>query len=142
MIDYVERYYTEHIDSVSGIPIPNDWDEFRKLSLRQIDFTLHDETIKRVRKLLTVEQYRSDRMAYLATKHFITDMESRYAKIFAGMMEKGLLQAEEPGLLAFQYTAPITVLIHFCDREPNRETEIMQKIEAHIKRFSQERKRK
>lgn len=142
MIDYVERYYSEHIGSVSGIPIPNDWDEFRELSLRQINFTLHDETVKRVRKLLMVEQYRNDRMSALATKHFITDIEARYTKIFVGMIKKGVLKSADPDLLAFQYTAPVTVLIHLCDREPDRETEIMKKIEAHIKQFSDEHKTK
>ena len=142
MIEYVEQYYSEHIGSVSDIPIPNDWDTFRELSLRQIDFTLHDETIKRVRKLLTVEQYRSERMSALATKHFITDIEARYTKVFAGMAEKGLLKSDDCRLLALQYTAPVTVLIHLCDREPEREAEIMKRIEAHIRQFTKEHSEK
>ena len=142
MIEYVEQYYSEHIGSVSDIPIPNDWGTFRELSLRQIDFTLHDETIKRVRKLLTVEQYRSEKMSALATKHFITDIEALYTKVFVGMMEKGLLKSANPELLAFRYTAPITMMIHLCDREPGRETDIMEKIKAHIKQFLQEHSEK
>ena len=140
LIDHVEQYYSEHIGSVSGIPIPTTWEEFRALTLRQIDFTLHDETVRRVRKLLTVEQYRNDKMSALATKHFITDIEERYTKIFVGMIEKGVLKHANPELLAFAFTAPITVLIHLCDRAPDRETEIMTKIEAHIKQFSKEHK--
>lgn len=142
MIDYVEQYYCEHIGSVFDIPIPNDWDEFRALSLRQIDFTLHDETVKSVRKLLTVEQYKNERMSMLATKHFITDIEERYTKIFDGMINKGILKCADPELLAFQYTAPVTVLIHLCDREPGRKAEIIKKIETHIKQFSQEHREK
>lgn len=138
MIDTVERYYSEHIGSVSEIPVPDSWDEFYSLTFRQIDFTLHDETVRRVRKLLTLEQYRDERMSALATKHFVTDIEERYTKIFAGMTEKGLLMSSDPELLAFQYTAPVTVLIHLCDREPQREPEIMRKIKAHIRRFSDE----
>ena len=49
---------------------------------------------------------------------------------FAGMMEKGLLRAEDPAMLAFAYTAPITVLIHLCDREPEKTPEAMTQIEA------------
>lgn len=140
MIDYVEQYYSEHIGSVSAIPIPNDWDEFRELSFRQIDFTLHDETVRRVRKLLTLEQYRDERMSALATKHFVTDIEERFTKIFVGMIEKGVLKSSDPELLAFQYTAPVTVMIHLCDREPDREPEIMKKIKAHIRQFSDDHK--
>ena len=140
MIDYVERYYSEHTRAASGTTVPDNWDEFRELSLRQIDFTLHDETVRRVRRLLTMEQFRNKRTADLATKHFITDIETRYAEIFTGMMEKGLLETEAPELLAFRYTAPITMMIHMCDRDPDREREIMHRIEAHIRQFSDEHK--
>ena len=140
VIDYVERYYSEHIGSDSDIPIPDDWDGFRELSLSQINFTINDETVRRVRRLLTLEQYRSERMSALATKHFVTNIEARYTKIFVGMIEKGLLKSADPDLLAFQYTAPITMMIHMCDREPDREPEIMDKIEAHIRQFSDEHK--
>lgn len=138
LIDYVELYYSEHIDAVSDMLIPNNWDELKELSIRQIDFTLHDETVKRVRKLLTIEQYRNERMTALATKHFVTDIEARFTKIFEKMIEKGVFKCSNSELLAFQYTAPITVLIHLCDREPNREAEIVKKIESHIEQFSQE----
>ena len=138
MIDYVERYYSEHIHSASDIAIPNNWDEFTELSLRQIEFTLHDDTVRRARKLLTVEQYKNDIVSSMATKHFISDIETLYSKIFVGMIEKGILKTENPDLLAFQYTAPVTVLIHLCDREPEKEAEIMDKIKAHIKLFAKE----
>ena len=140
MIDYVERYYSEHTRAASGTTVPDNWDEFRELSLRQIDFTLHDETVRRVRRLLTMEQFRNKRTADLATKHFITDIEIRYTEIFTEMMKKGLLETEAPEFLAFRYTAPITMMIHQCDRDPSEEPEIMDKIEAHIKQFSYEHK--
>lgn len=138
MMDYVEEYYNEHMGTVPNIKIPDNWDEFREISLKQINFTLHDETVKRVRRLLTIEQYRNERMSALATKHFITDIEARFTKIFEGMTEKGILKSVDCKLLAFQFTAPITLLIHYCDREPSRESEIMEKIEAHIEQFLKE----
>lgn len=136
MIDYVEHYYLEHISAVSNIRIPKDWEEFRELSLKQIQFTLNDETVKRVRRLLTLEQFRSERMSALATKYFVTSIEERYQKIFEGMMKNGILSTTDPELLAFQFTAPVTVMIHLCDREPDRKQEIMDKIDAHIRQFS------
>ncbi len=142
MIASVEKYYGESFAAVSGAPVPDSWDEFCTLTFRQIDFTLHDETVRRVRRLLMLEQFRSERMSALSTKHFITDIEERYTKIFSGMMEKGLIRAAEPRLLAFQYTAPVTVMIHLCDREPEKEAEIMKKIEAHIRQFSDEHRAK
>ena len=140
MIDYVERYYSEHIRAASDTTVPDTWDEFRELSLSQIDFTIHDETVRRVRRLLTLEQFRDERMSALATKYFITNIEGRFTEIFTGMADKGLLETKDPGLLAFRYTAPITMMIHLCEREPGREPEIMDKIGAHIRQFSYEHK--
>ncbi len=91
MIDYVERYYSEHTRAASGTAVPENWDEFRQISLSQIDFTLHDETVRRVRRLLTLEQFRDERMSALATKYFITNIEGRFTEIFTGMADKGLL---------------------------------------------------
>ena len=140
MIDSAQRYYSEHIGLVSDIPIPDDWEEFRELSLRQINFTLHDETVRRVRRLLMKEQFRDERIGTLATRHFVTDIEERFTKVFAGMMEKGLVKSSDPALLAFEYTAPVTVMIHYCDREPDKEPEIIKKIEAHIRQFTVDHK--
>ena len=140
MIDSAQRYYSEHIGLISDIPIPDDWEEFRELSLRQINFTLHDETVRRVRRLLMKEQFRDERIGTLATRHFVTDIEERFTKVFAGMMEKGLVKSSDPVLLAFEYTAPVTVMIHYCDREPDKEPEIIKKIEAHIRQFTVDHK--
>ena len=140
MIDSAQRYYSEHIGLISDIPIPDDWEEFRELSLRQINFTLHDETVRRVRRLLMKEQFRDERIGTLATRHFVTEIEERFTKVFAGMMEKGLVKSSDPVLLAFEYTAPVTVMIHYCDREPDKEPEIIKKIEAHIRQFTVDHK--
>lgn len=140
MIDSAQRYYSEHIGLISDIPIPDDWEEFRELSLRQINFTLHDKTVRCVRRLLMKEQFRDERIGTLATRHFVTDIEERFTKVFAGMMEKGLVKFSDPALLAFEYTAPVTVMIHYCDREPDKEPEIIKKIEAHIRQFTVDHK--
>ena len=136
MIDYVERYYLEHISAVSNIRIPKDWEEFRELSLKQIQFTLNDDMVMNIRRLLTKEQFRNEKMSAFATKYFITNNEQRYQKIFEDMMEIGILKQRNSKILAFQFTAPVTVMIHLCDREPDRKQEIMDKIEAHIRQFS------
>jgi len=135
LIDKVEVYYGEHFGKVKNIPLPETLEELRKLTLRQVDFTLHDETVKKVRKLLTIEQFRNERMSTLATKHFSGDIEVIYTDIFEHLMKCGKVKADNSSLLALDYTAPITMLIHLCDREPQRETEIVEKIKEHIEHF-------
>ena len=38
-------------------------------------------------------------------------------------------------MLAFAYTAPISALIHLCDREPEKTDEAMTQIEAFSRHF-------
>ena len=57
--------------------------------------------------------------------------------IFAEMMDKGLLRRDDPAMLAFAYTAPISALIHLCDREPERTDEAMAQVEAFSRYFIQ-----
>ena len=55
--------------------------------------------------------------------------------IFAGMMDKGLLRRDDPAMLAFAYTAPISALIHLCDREPAKADEAMAQIASFSRYF-------
>ena len=135
LIDHVEQYYSENFGNTESIVIPNGMDELTELSLRQLQFTMHDETMRKVRKLLTMEQFRNERIKALAEKYFHSNIVSIYTTIFRGMAEKDLIQTDDPELLAFEYTAPISMLIQVYDREPDREAEIHQKIQEHIHYF-------
>ena len=103
--------------------------------MRMVDFTIHDENVIKTRKLLTIEQFRDERARELATKHFLTGLTEMFTPILAGMMDKALLRRDDPAMLAFAYTAPISALIHLCDREPDKTDEAMARIEAFSRHF-------
>ena len=86
-------------------------------------------------KLLTIEQFRDERARDLATKHFLTGLKDMFTPIFRGMMDKGLIRREDPAMVAFAYTAPISALIHMCDREPEKTEGTMAQVEAFIRHF-------
>ena len=135
LIDHVAQYYSENFGNTESIVIPDSLDELTELSLRQLQFTMHDEIVRKVRKLLTMEQFRNERIKALAEKYFHSNIVSIYTTIFRGMAERDLIQTDDPELLAFEYTAPISMLIQVYDREPDRESEIHQKIQEHIHYF-------
>ncbi|MGN0345320.1 MAG: TetR/AcrR family transcriptional regulator [Lachnospiraceae bacterium] len=135
LIDHVEQYYSENFGNTESIVVPDSLDKLTELSLRQLWFTMHDEMVRRVRKLLTMEQFRNERIKALAEKYFHSNIVSIYTTIFRGMAERDLIQMDDPELLAFEYTAPISVLLQVYDREPDRESEIHQKIQEHIHYF-------
>ncbi|MBP9988086.1 MAG: TetR/AcrR family transcriptional regulator, partial [Ruminococcus sp.] len=134
--DEMEAYYDEHFGSSDNLPpIPKDTDELKMLTLQMLNFTMHDEKIIIIRKILLSGQFRDKRICALATKHFHIGLESMFTEIFKCMVENDVIKKNDPAMLAFVYTAPVSSLVHLCDREPEKETEIMAKTEAFIDHF-------
>ena len=138
LLDRLIAYYEERFGSAENLPpVPESPEELLAMTMRMVNFTVHDKTVVMTRKLLTIEQYRDERARKLATKHFLTGLTEMFSHVFSGMMEKGLLRRENPELLAFSYTAPISALIHLCDREPDRTDDALDRIEAFARLFIQ-----
>ena len=136
LLDEMIAYYEEHFGSPEHLPpVPDSLEALTVLTMQMVNITVHDEKIIMTRKVLTLEQFRDDRARDLATKHFLTGLTEMFKRIFAGMMEKGLLREDDPEMLAFVYTAPISALIHLCDREPEETTNAIRKIEAFSRHF-------
>ena len=136
LLDEMIAYYDERFGSPEHLPsVPDSLEGLVSMTMRMADRTVRDEKIVMTRKLLTIEQYRDERARVLATKHFLTGLTEMFTHIFASMMEKGLLRRDDPRMLAFVYTAPISALIHLCDREPEKTEETMARIEAFSRHF-------
>ena len=136
LLDEMVAYYGEHFGSPERLPpVPDSTEELTEMTMRMVDFTVRDERVVMTRKVLTLEQFRDARAWELATKHFLTGLTDMFTGIFAGMMEKGLLRRDDPSLLALAYTAPISALIHLCDREPEKTEEAMAQIRAFSRHF-------
>ena len=136
LLDEMIAYYDNHFGSPQHLPpVPDSLDDLVAMTLRMVNFTVHDERIIMTRKLLTIEQFRDQRARDLATRHFLTGLKEMFTPVFAGMMDKGLLRRDDPAMLAFAYTAPISALIHLCDREPERTDEVMAQVEAFSRHF-------
>ena len=136
LLDRMIAYYGERFGSPEHLPpVPDSPEEFIAMTMRMADLTIHDEQIVKTRKVLTLEQFRDDRARKLATKHFLTGLTEMFTHIFAGMMDKGLLRRDDPAMLAFAYSTPISALIHLCDREPEKTEDAIQKIEAFSRHF-------
>ncbi len=136
VLDEMCTYYEDHFGSIRNMPpIPQSTDELKKLTLKMLDFTMHDEKIIMTRKLLLTEQFHDDRVRALATVHFNLGLESMFKIIFEGMMKNGSLKKNDPAVLAFAFTSPISSLIQLCDREPERNKTIMRRIKLFIDHF-------
>ena len=136
LLDELIAYYEARFGSPEHLPpVPDSPEGLTAMTLRMVDFTVRDETIIKTRKMLTIEQFRDDRARELATNYFLTGLTEMFTQLFAGMMDKGLLRRDDPAMLAFAYTAPISALIHLCDREPAKAEEALARIEAFSRYF-------
>lgn len=136
LLDQMVAYYGARFGSPEHLPpVPDSPEGLVALTMGMVDFTIHDEKVVKTRKLLSIEQFRDDRARDLATKHFLTGLRDMFTPLFQGMMDKGLLRRDDPAMLAFAYTAPISALIHLCDREPEKTEEAIQRIEAFSRHF-------
>ena len=136
LLDEMIAYYGEHFGSPEHLPpVPDSLEGLFSMTMQMVDFTVHDEKVIMTRKVLTLEQFRDERARELATKHFLTGLTEMFTNIFAGMMDKGLIRRDDPAMLAFAYTTPISALIHLCDREPEKTEGAIAQIEAFSRHF-------
>ena len=104
--------------------------------VRQIfTYSLHDETIARFRRMMTIEQFRSPEVAALYSERYVERLLRYHAGIFRALITAGEICAEDPDALALQYVAPVLTLIGLCDRQPEREQECLEKLQKHVQLF-------
>ncbi len=136
LIEQMSKYYKAHFGSMEHLPpAPNSCEELIALAMGMVNLTIHDERIILTRKVLQMEQFHDAHARNLATEHFLLGTKRIFAEVFRQMIEKDILISGDPEMMALAFTAPITVLIHTCDREPEKEPEIMQEIEGFVRHF-------
>lgn len=104
--------------------------------VRQIfDYSLHNEVIRRFRRMMTIEQFRSPQLAELYSRRYVERIVTYHAAIFRSLISAGEIRNEDADALALMYAAPIITLIGICDRQPEREAECAEKLDAHVRLF-------
>lgn len=104
--------------------------------VRQIfEYSLHNETIRRFRRMMTIEQFRSPELSALYSRRYVERILSYHAEIFRALIAAGEIAAEDPDALAMLYVSPVLTLIGICDRQPEREPECLRQLWAHVQLF-------
>ncbi|MDD2956018.1 MAG: TetR/AcrR family transcriptional regulator [Oscillospiraceae bacterium] len=100
-----------------------------------VSYSLHDELVSRFRRLMTIEQFRSEGLAALYTERYVMRMLEYHEALFRGMIQAGVLRGGDPRSMAWQYVSPILIFLSLCDRQPEKEAEVLDEIEKHIRQF-------
>ncbi len=106
-----------------------------QMILGQIRYILHDPHISKARKMLVVEQFRNPELAKLQTKQNYTDVLRYFTGLVKYLIRNGVLAENDAEIMAAQLCLPISTWINLCDREPDREPEVMELVKRHILQF-------
>ena len=144
LVKDVLEQYVEH-----SIFAKADWDEYdgaedksaltpdaaAQMILGQIRYILHDPHISKARKMLVLEQFQNSELAKLQTKQNYSDVMRYFTGLVKHLIRNGILADEDPEIMAAQLCLPISTWINLCDREPDREQEVMEVVSRHIQQF-------
>ena len=115
--------------------LPQTADDAVQMIQGQIRYILHDPAISRARKMLVIEQFQNRSLAKLQTKQNYSDVLGYFTGLINGLIRQGVLAEDDPEIMAAQFCLPISVWINLCDREPDREQEVMELVDKHIRQF-------
>ena len=139
LIREVDSYYEKNFGSkLHPGKIPASTEELVDISWKRIRFTLKDDRIRKTRRILAMEQFRSPQVAKLATRYSLENIQGIYQKLFKEMMDAGVIRQGDPAMLSMAFIAPITLLINMCDREPEREQEAMNSMKEYMNYFAKQ----
>ena len=106
-----------------------------KMIQSQVRYIVHDTAISRGRKMLVLEQFRNQELAVLQTRMNYEDMLKYFEGMIRFLIRSNTLKDADTEIMAAQLSLPVTVWIGLCDREPDREEEVMGLIHRHVLQF-------
>ena len=115
--------------------LPLTADDAVKMIQSQIQYILHDPSISKGRKMLVIEQFRNVDLAKLLTKQNYSDVMHYFTGMIQCLIRKDVLVEDDPEIMAAQLCLPVSVWLGLCDRQPEREQEVMERLDKHIRQF-------
>lgn len=135
LVKEVLEQYEKHSMFSREDSFPADIDGVIEMIKAQLTFIIHDPFISKARKLLVIEQFKNEELAKLQTKQNYTDIVSFFVRLLNHLKNEGVIQGDDTRMMAMQLAFPINVWINLCDRESERESEVLDLVEGHLRAF-------
>ena len=110
-------------------------DQLLKLGREFFLYYLHDDYNRKFRKMLTLEQFHDKDLATVYSKLYVDDPLSYQGMLFGFMVTAGVLKTDNVQVMTLHFYSPIYFMLTICDREPDREPEMLKLLDEHIKQF-------
>ena len=96
-----------------------------------LEYSLHDEYIAPLRRIMTIEQFSAKELGDMYSSLYINMMLDYHTTLFSKMMEKGVIKEGSAREYALLYDAPFFLLLSECDRHPEKEEEAKEALREH-----------
>ena len=99
-------------------------------------FQLHDDYTRRIRKMLTIEQFHNQDLADAYMRQYMDDPMGYFRMLLQSATDQGVLRTDSVEVMTLQFYAPFYMLMTVCDRDPGREADAVRMLEDHIRQFN------
>ena len=110
-------------------------DQLLKVGREFFLYYLHDDYNRKFRKMLTLEQFQNQELAKVYSKLYVDDPLSYQGMLFGFMVTAGVLKTDNVRVMTLHFYSPIYFMLTICDREPEREPEMLKLLDEHITQF-------
>ena len=110
-------------------------EQFALMGAAIFDFYFSDELNAKVRRMLTIEQYRSEELAQLYRRISFDDSINYQSILFGALMQAGFLRKTDPYVLALNFFAPIYLLFYKYDNREESLKEAKELFLRHVRHF-------
>ena len=107
-----------------------------RLGINLFLFQLHDDYTRRIRKMMTIEQFHNRDLADAYMRRYMDDPMAYFSLLLRRAAEQGILRTDSAEVMTLQFYAPFYTLMTVCDRNPEREPESVRLLENHIRQFN------
>lgn len=112
-------------------------EELFRISLTMFQFYLKTEYGSQLRRMLTMEQYRTSEASKFF-KELIIDKGLDYiSSVFINLINDGVYIDADPRIMALQFYSPLYLLLSKYDNQPDKYEEALSLLEKHITIFNQ-----
>lgn len=128
---------------IDGNAYENDVEKFAYMGLDTLIQTgtmlflyfLHDSYAKKLRRMLTIEQYKNPTAAKLLMTQY-TEAPLRYnSEMFKAFIRMGKMKQADTDVAAAQFYCPLHLMLCMCDNYLEREQEALDFLTRHISQF-------
>lgn len=139
----IERRYQEEVSTILPENMTNIFseendvrEELFRISITMFNFYLKTEYGSQLRRMLTLEQYRTSEAGKFFRELIIDKGLDYISNVFTSLINDGVYIHADPMVMALQFYSPLYLLLSKYDNQPEKYEEAISFLERHITIFN------